>query len=331
MTSRFALGALLLASACTDDSGLDVGTVEQAAGGNDCSKFICGENSPIIGGLPFFELDQTGVKAAPDSGLRITGFKLNGESLQVRVIGARLGGMTANNVLLQGNALVGAKLYLENDQGTTFVVNLEGVAQNQPYWEGGNDGTLLESYKLTWTQEPGGGTPRNLCPVLTSTAEWSTPPYHALIFRGDRYDAKTGKVAAVGAATGPWFNIACAGDVLAKLLVTRHAEAAQAAGYMTTAKQRTAAIRMFRADYCKTGSNTQLGVPIDWANVGGWNWLGVPPAPANVEAIWDHNGAVCLNTPRFIAAGDVPCAIDACTAADIGQWQQLGALITVNP
>jgi len=329
MMPRFALCALLLASACADDQP-DVATTESALAG-DCSKFICGSNSPIIGGLPFFELDQTGAKPAPDSGLRIVAFKQGADTLKVRVNGSRLGGVTQGGVLLQGAALVGSKLYLENDQGTQFVVYIEGVAQNQPYWEGGDDGTKLESYKLTWTQLPEGGTPRNLCPVLANSWEFFTPPYHAMIFRGDRYDATTGQVVATGSKAGPWFNVACAGDVLSKLLVTRHAEAAQDAAHTTTKDQRTAAIRMFRADYCATGPNTELGVPLDWANIGGWNTLGQAATLANIEAIWDESGAVCLNQPRFIAPEDVPCVIPKCTAADIGGWQQLGGLITINP
>jgi hypothetical protein len=158
------------------------------------------------------------------------------------------------------------------------------------------------------------------------------PPYHALIFRGDRYDAETGDVIATGEEAGPWFNIACAGDALSKILVIRHAEAANVAAFPTSSGQREAALRMFRADYCGAGEpNTVLGTPIDWANVGGWNHLNQPVTLDNVEAIWRETGAVCVSNPRVIALEDLACDIPTCTQDQIDHWQQYGDLVTINP
>lgn len=320
---------LALTSACVDDLALT--ETAQAA---SCTKLICGSNSPILGGLPFFQLDQTGVTPAPERGLRIASFSKGVLPLQVDVKGARLRGRIGPFLVLSGDLLVGATLFVEDDQGTSYRINFENRAQSQRYWEAGDDGTLLESWELTWKVLPDdGGIPRKMCPLIRGTHDgtFQTPVYHALIFGGDRYDGETGEVLATGAAAGPWFNIACAGDVLSKLLIIRHAEASQDAAHATSVAQREAAIRMFRADYCRTGPNTELGIPLDWENLGGWNTLDVAPTIYNVEAIWTADGAVCVNNPRYIAYEDIPCAVPKCTAAQIASWQSYGDFITLNP
>jgi hypothetical protein len=323
-----ALCTVVALAGCVTD--LETSQTEQGLG---CTKYICGNNSPILGGLPFFELDETGVTPAPDSGLRIVGFWKWGFPLAVDVSGARLTGITAWGATVQGNGLVGAVLHVQNAQGVTYRISIDSVTVPpvQPYWELGADGTMLESYGLSYTVLGQAGRPRRVCPIQAPTTEWTTPPYHALIFQGDRIDADTGRVVATGAAAGPWFNVACAGDVLAKLLVIRHAEAAQDAAHTTSPLQRTAAIRMFRADYCSDGPNTALGVPLDWANVGGWNVLGQAATEDNVEAVWRGHGAVCLTNPRYIDLDDVTCDLDPCTEDQIDNWQDYGDFITINP
>jgi hypothetical protein len=332
MMTRLALlcgVGLALTSACVEEA-----VESQIVLSASCTKFLCGPNSPILGGLPFFQLDQTGMTPAPERGLRIVSFSKGILPLKVDVQGAQLRGRFGN-ILLTGDQLVGAKLVVENDEGLTYRIELEQRAQMQPYWEAGNDGTLLESWELSWTQLPdNGAVARRMCPILRSSADSSfqTPPYHALIFRGDRYDGETGDVIATGDDAGPWFNIACAGDALAKILIIRHAEAAHSAAFPTSAAQREAALRMFRADYCGIGEpNTELGTPIDWANAGGWNTLGQPPTLDNVEAIWTEDGAFCVLNPRVIAIGDLSCDIPTCTQEHIDNWTQYGDLITINP
>ncbi|NVB79769.1 MAG: hypothetical protein HOV81_15340 [Kofleriaceae bacterium] len=301
-----------------------------------CTKFLCGPNSPILGGVPFFQLDQTGTTPAPEHGFRIVSFSKGWLPLEVDVEGARLRGRFARHLVLQGEQLVGANLVLEDEHGLRYRISLEERAQLQSYWEDGDDGTLLESWRMTSTPLPndGGAIPQAICNIEPDTTSDTSDDlgHHALIFRGDRYDSETGDVIATGQDAGPWFNIACAGDALAKLLVIRHAQAAHDAAHPTTREQREAALRMFRADYCGTGQpNTQLGTPIDWANAGGWNFLDKSPTLDNVEAIWAEGGAVCVTNPRHIDRDDISCDIPACTQEQVNNWQEHGDLITINP
>jgi hypothetical protein len=328
-----ALAVLLLG--CQADE-LETAQIEQGLG---CTKYVCGENSPICGGFPFFELDQTGVTPAPDSGLRIKSFSKGIVPLQVRVIGARLTGRTPWGGTIQHGALAGAVLQVENAAGVGFQIRIDTVTvpSVQPYWELGDDGTLLESYGMSVKPVLGGdGRWQNLCPIAAPSSDpmWSMPPYDALIFRGDRYDVDSGTVIATGADVGPWFNIACAGDVLSKVAVNRLIQAAQAPGFMSSAAQRGTAINMFRAAYCGGDSYTELGVPLDWGFVGGWLVLDEDAHPANVEAIWKDGKAVCLNNPRLIAIEDIdelPCDLPPCSPPQIDNWQAHGDFITINP
>ena len=52
---------------------------------------------------------------------------------------------------------------------------------------------------------------------------------------------------------------------------------------------------------------------------------------ALVEAIWDQNGAACLNTPR-IAGVNLTCSIPPCSAQDVHNWIANGyRFLTVVP
>ena len=68
----------------------------------------------------------------------------------------------------------------------------------------------------------------------------------------------------------------------------------------TTSGQRTATLRMLRADYCGTGQSfTRPGVPVKWQNRAGWMPYGRAPAAHLVAAAWDRHGATCMNHPRL--------------------------------
>lgn len=323
--------AIALLSACAE---LDTGEaqVEQALG---CGKFECGGNGPVAGGMPFYELDMTGVLPSQTSKLRIVSFVDSFNApLKLDVVGFRLRGIRPNNAIVIGPALVGAKIVIQSmTSPTQYRITIDSVINIQHYWELGDDGTTIPSYGMSVVQIGGGARREPLCKIPNEdTIMFQAGPYDALIYRGDRYDRDTGAIYATGAATGNWFNIACLGDTLAKLLVTRHAEPAQNATHLTSMNQRTAMLRMFRADYCGDGTpQTTAGTPIDFANPGGWNVLDEALTPANIEAIWNAGGAVCMNQQRHPEIVS-PCKLPApCTAAQIAAPFASGEIVTLIP
>ena len=101
---------------------------------------------------------------------------------------------------------------------------------------------------------------------------------------------------ATGGATAGWVNIACATTALAKLFLVRHTEASQT--QTTTRAERQAMLKMFTADVCgdEHVSFTVHGQPLYWEDSKGITRF--PPSPRRLEAIWNENGAVCLDRPR---------------------------------
>lgn len=289
---------------------------------SDCPVLICG-NTPLLGAHPAWELDERGERFS-SNGLRIQNVTKGGIDYHFDVNGFGLRGIPVGGGPSVG--MVGAWATIETDVGaTTYLLSIQaGIPVT--YVEGGNDGTSIPTYRITYVTLDEGRTlpPRALCGTdpLYGTAR------DALIYQGDRYDAVTGELSATGADVGGWFNIACKDDALWKLALFRHVEAASSGAHVTTAEQRLAGLRSIRADYCGNGrALTELGVPLDWTNKGGW--LTVAPGHV-VEAVWDEDGAVCLEEPRLLDRDEVPCSLPRCSRL-AGRPEEHGHIVTYVP
>ncbi|HEY0714448.1 MAG TPA: ADYC domain-containing protein [Polyangia bacterium] len=166
----------------------------------------------------------------------------------------------------------------------------------------------------------------------------------AFMFAGDRYD-KIGKRVVPGEATR--FHIACRGSVLAKMFLFRHTESGHFVWHwsaidppmvgVSSLAQRQALLKMFTADYCGDGhSFTVEGHPIDFSLANDW-WKGLTPPLSllRVEALWDSNGAVCLNQPRQAQREQVQAhclalgkTLPACS--DLDGWEQRGHALSAH-
>lgn len=297
-----------------------------AAQALSCGEPFCG-NTPFLGPFPVFELDQTGTtfsKIEGVPGLRIGSFvDKNGKQLRPAVSGFTLYGVRPDKTKVSGAALDGAKLTIETDTipMKKFELTIE-IAAPVPFYENGDDGTKVPTYRITYVDPAFPQGHRHLCSGSTDK------PNESLVYAGDRYDAYTGDVIATGAAAGPWFNIACKDDARWKLALMRYVEAAQDATHKTSAEEREAGLRSIRADYCGNGvAMTEIGIDIDWDSTGGW--LTVDAANEPVEAIWTDDGAICVSNPRYVALDTIPCAKKC---GDLWQtWSAHGSWITYLP
>ncbi len=320
--------ALLCAAACgpaPTTSPEQIGT-RGAALKNQCDDFLCGGNSPLVGELPFWELDETGVLPS-STGMWLSQVSKAGQVLTLDVTAAwpRAFGP---GVIYQGNTLVGATLTLQSPAGP-FSVQVTDFRQVS-YYDGG-PGPRIAAFRLQYPvldPKTGFTTLVDVCPY-EAVDDHGVAGTWAILSSGDRFDRATTTINVTGPAVGPWFNVSCAGDVIAKLLRIRHAYAAEDGAHHTTWKQRQAALNMFTAKYCPGGPlQTVFGQPLTWADQAGWSTL----APfTTYEAIWTANGAYCLRVPRLAAVGDVPCAPPPCTAADLAAWKTHGGLLSANP
>jgi hypothetical protein len=125
----------------------------------------------------------------------------------------------------------------------------------------------------------------------------------AIVFSGELYDA-AGRMLK-GSERGGWFNIACARDALAKLDILKiapHVSAEEATPEYY--KIRAAGLRMMTANYCNNERYTFDGTEIEWAPFGSaqiGTCVKAAPDDRTLEAVWDENGAVCIEHTRLYA------------------------------
>jgi hypothetical protein len=165
---------------------------------------------------------------------------------------------------------------------------------------------------------------QDLCPYTTYPDPFDNRVVGtwAVFWKGDRIDPVTGIFTAHDAGVGDWFNISCAGEATIKMLRTGTGGAVNS---LTTPPQRQATLDMFTARYCQGSERyTKLGTKIDWDDKTGSNTL--PSSSTTIfEAIWNGNGAVCLNTPR-IKGQTYTCEPPPCTAYMLNHWRDYGDL-----
>lgn len=304
----FALFAVT--SACVDDTELGSDRLEGivfGGGGEECPKLGCGSNSAYLGPTEFHELHETGIEANAE-GFRITSFEKNGQSYRLDVTGTTLTGqlfvwgqgwVTA----LSGSQLIGAEMKVDGPNGTRYGIRIYNTATVQQYWQG--PAGAVQTYELKWRMEyPAATHYEPVCKdppnrIDGEGKEWQRI-YEAVLFTGDRYDTSTLRVTASHPRTaGGWFNIGCAGTVLAKLALNRHTSATAVPGALPpTGEQRQAMLKMYTSDVCDTGhAFTVQGTPIRWWSQPGWS---SPAIGLNTpEAHWNQDGAMCLDVHRL--------------------------------
>lgn len=335
------LGALAaLCSACGPQAELPDPSVAQATGAVrrpfECDEMLCTSNSPVVGGLKFWELDASGAQSN-SAGIRLAAVAKDGNLLTLDFTGALVPGHGAWPVAsgpggsYQGAGLVNAVLRLATPSG--FVpVTISAFKQVGYYDEDPNAlGTLnrIAVFQLTYPKPGVAGVRLNLCPHET-VDDFGLAGTWAVLSRGDRFDNTDISIKASGLAVGSWFNVSCAGDAIAKLLRIRHAGAAENALHSTTKAQRQAALNMFTARYCPGSRHlyTSVGTPLHWADAAGW----APPMDlSQPEAIWTESGALCLTQPRKVSLSEVACATEACTPAQLAAWQTEGSFLSALP
>ena len=322
-----------LLPACTIEEAR-LGSTSSSLADSKCTLTTCGENTSKLGLAPFHWLHP---KETSEEGMRVVHFRKGLFTyMDVRVVGAQLLG-DVGAITYAGAALKDSVLRIEDTKNDIqYDVKIDGVS-SMPYYEDGVDGGagVVPVYKFSYTVVGGVGTPRDTCEQAVVTKEWGAPSNYSVIFTGDEYNVVGGYVSAIG-DIGGWFNIACVGDAKAKQLSIRQAEPGNTPGFTTKIEDRTAALFMFRADYCGVGQPyTVPHTPLDWENAGGWNTLDQEPTLRTVEAIWNETGAICVSNPRIndVDTGHLICGSKpACTQDQIDNWQNIGGrFITINP
>lgn len=315
--------------------------------GGPCPQYACGANSPVLETHGFHDLSL--VSAAPmpatattpnDAGFAIAAsdhraqiVSRAGASYDLRVEDGRIIGRcrTGGCAPLRGGDLLGATIALARGDARYAIA----IANVRPldYFLGGGQ---TEAYTLQWMAA--GRPAENLCdgPAGAPRASTSLGGDEAVVFEGDRIDARRRTMSNDAETDDDWFNIGCADSALAKLRLTRntvHSQLRTAEAPSRQARyweQRQATLKMYSADYCGTGAAfTVPGQRLVWK---GDLMAEFFAPPSELEARWNENGASCLYRPRMlsptssIGAAAFPdveraiaraCAVPTCTNLDV--------------
>jgi hypothetical protein len=347
-----------------------------------CESFGCGGNAAIADTV-FHELR---VGLPNEEGDLIVGFTSGagaahrlpvGTPMVLDVQGDTLLGLVDGQPAVQGDELQGATIHVKLGSGTEASVRITSISVTD-FWVDAEAGpperrpevTMYEFYYGVGTAPPASsapvvderalcdGSPDDLIPGRDGTISIDSLPNLAVLFTGERYDAKDVTVSAPAAPpTGPdpglssgWFNIACVGTALAKMHFLRHTTAGSGSSSSPSHSQRQAMLKLLSADYCGDGrAYARNGTPLFFRDQEGrfdpTRWYDKDRV-GEFEAIWTADGALCLDDPRrwdpaqsshdlraeiVTACGRSSVesrrrTIPRCTAEQLASWQSFGPM-----
>lgn len=322
----------LALSACAVDSDSDPSNREPEPIARSCGPFGCLQNTAMGPDDEVFdELDASGELANAD-GVRIVSFTLHGGiPAKLHAQRDRLVAYDSSGAAYEGDALDGAVMILSKHDVPTFEAEFSVDTTGVAFW-GGDTSETVEVYDILVRRIGASGGKRACRNNLPPVNEWVGVPYAAVVFEGDRYDHDAHTVSDSAGST--WFNIACAGGYPAKLHLLRHTWAGGFSKFgkrywPTTIAERQTYLRAITADYHGNGlSYTRSGVPLLYGDAAG---IYPMPAGGTVEAIWNEDGAVCLNDPRVVSRADADPydLIPRCLGS--AKWYALGYVLTAIP
>lgn len=295
-----------------------------------CDDFLCTGNSPIVGGIEFWRLDENWT--TPYLGFRIMGMSRYGIPLtDFNVIGARPEAWAGSTHVIDGT-WKDVRINLMTPKGL-LVVTVNDYKHVDFY--DGLPGPEISAFKLQYQAEPGMPQPppgtykqwKDVCDHATVNDQ-GLPGTWAMMSQGDDFDKVNTAIVASGpgvwpSGVGSWFNVSCAGDVISKLIRIRHAYAVSDMAHPTTKGQRQAALKMFTSKVCAAGPLfTHKGTHLKWEDFANWSPLALPITTD--EGIWTESGATCLVVPRMNSLAYIQSfcpAVQVCTAAMLAGWR----------
>ena len=299
------LGGLALGTGCIaegdDVAGDDenVGVTEQDVGAG-CSPWVCGSNDPYLS-VFFHELSEKGAVNA--EGLKLLGIEMApGDMWSVDVVNGKI---WAKKPGFASTAAVAGKRMRVVGNGKKYWLNITWQGNTNYYPVGSG---VTPAYRIKYVED---SDPDQVQTFICSNpgqyqGEYDTlfqDKFTVVLFEGERYNATTKRIVGYD---NSWFNVGCAGHVLAKMHLTHHSSVgALTPGYATTANERQTMMKMYTADYCKDGTSFTIGgEKLSWKDDHGWLPHYYPVATLSLEARWDKDGPICLETPRLKGSAD---------------------------
>jgi hypothetical protein len=295
---------LVLVTGCVSVPG-EAGeeTTQQAIGGTGCQDDFCPKNSSVIDTFAFHELSVVPGQTNPE-GFSLKFLKKGLLTYSVRVRDGRITGRHSLWGTISGGALANSQLWISRG-AKDYVVFINGVLPVNMWAKLPLPALTpqIEAYYMNWANVVSGQPGRevhNVCEqaILRDGSQdlLGAPNFVTFVFEGERIDSVTKRI---WDYDEKWFNIGCAGHILAKMYLMGHVGAADNNGYHTSIDDRQSMISNIGATYCGDGySFTMPGQP--WTVYDANKWMEYPGAPGGVklEARWEAYAPKCLDKPR---------------------------------
>jgi hypothetical protein len=292
------LSLALLASSCTEtEVTSELGDVELRC--PYCCQ-TCTNNSPRVNDYGIPEINLAGLENA--DGVTLQGILSPDDDLFVLdvvddafVARDGQGAIVANQL-----GVIGWKIRVRLPGNVFREVKIFGMDRTISSWA--SNGTPMTGYALGYF-DPGLNDWVNVCPE-----DQDPEAVSVTLIAGETYDSE---LKLVTGGMLDWVTIACEGQAVYKMKRMNYGpnQDFDGDGNPATEAQRQATLKMITADYCGDGnSHTAQGTPIHWRNfyesVDSFPYE-QSPAPT-IEALWGHEGAVCLTDPRLEATDPHP-------------------------
>jgi hypothetical protein len=318
------LGGLVVGTGCMvegDDVGDDeqTGVVDQEVGAG-CSPWVCGSNDPYLS-IYFHELPDLIGMSNPE-GFTLLGMVVGPQMYNLDVVNGELRGWKAGFAPVTGAALANKVIKVKGPDGKVYNLKIVGAPSTTPLYPVGSGTTPAYQIEYTIQGDPDQRA-RNICDNPGQyLGEYDTlfqNKWTVVLFETERFDAKSKRI------TGnnhKFFNIGCAGHILSKMHLTHHSIVTGVGAYATTPEERQTMMKMYAADYCKDGTSFTIGgEDLSWTDDHGWLPHYYPLASLSLEARWNKDGPICVESPRLKGSMDplattlFPAGVEAAIAA----------------
>lgn len=298
--------ATLLAS--TGACYLEELTVDHVVQESGCPMDLCGLNSNLGKGFSISYLGD--VNHAGFAVINAYSFK--GRDITITVHNNELMAWHVDDgTELVGMDLLDAYWTMSHTSGNKMYLYIEDIhLQEVESWAFPNE--QYTTYEFAWRWSADASNVRNpLCGDLPWDDDGSGDPSlnEAVVSPREAYDWQgdpSNDLANDPYDGDGWATIGCAGGAFAKKLLMGYDMDFIGARNSTRGENATT-INMVMARYCGGTHHTEAGTPFAYNN--DRDWFGTPTS-GDIEAMWDENGAVCLNTPRFVDPADVAAECD---------------------
>lgn len=246
---------------------------------------------------------------------------VEGTEVTLRIVNNTIVGDSLNGRQFSPTEMLGARFVLSGSGANTTVAITDYNSRGVESWV--SPGKFYPTYELSYIENHDGvETAKPVCPANLWNPTMTEPKTtFGIIFSDQAFDSE-GNDMTSGAATAAddsWLSIACAGGALAKKTLMGY-DLQAAPPNNTTREENQTILAMITARYCGATRFTKNGTAVYWQNDRGWF---NPPENLNIEAIWNAQGAVCLNEPRKVSRAAVVAecgALPRCDDFDVSAY-----------